>query len=290
MRCRPVPACPAVLAGAVSKGGRETSAAIAYYGQRPQPTKSYDFKAYGDDAVRKALNEAFGFKCAYCESSYGATQPVDVEHYRPKAAVLAASGRMLKPGYYWLAATWDNLLPSCIDCNRARAQEIDAAAKATTGKANRFPLADERRRIRRPGSVDREDPLLLHPYYDEPEAHLEFGLEGVVRATADLDAPTGESRKGRATRDVLGLNRTRLVHARHDYQLRVEVQLERVADAEQDIVEHPAEERYERRLRRELTQLAKLQAADAPYTMLTGQIIQRYRQNRLVVDAENRAR
>ena len=35
--------------------------------------------------VRKALNAAFRFKCAYCESFFGATQPVAVEHYRPKA-------------------------------------------------------------------------------------------------------------------------------------------------------------------------------------------------------------
>lgn len=282
MRRRRTPPCPSVLKGPASKGGRETADAITYYAQRPRPTKSYEFKVYSDDAVKTSLNESFGFKCAYCESSYGATQPVDVEHYRPKAAVLTGTGRTLKPGYYWLAATWENLLPSCIDCNRARGQTTTDGARDLSGKANRFPLADERRRVRRPGSVKREKPLLLHPYFDDPGEYLEFGPEGVLRAARDPRGPGGESARGRATRDVLGLNRTRLVRARHEHQLRVELQLERVAEAEQDISDHPGDAGVERRLRRELEELKKLQTEDAPYTLLTAQLIERHRRQRAI--------
>ena len=280
MRRRRTPPCPPVLKGPASKGGRETADAIKYYAQRPRPTKTYEFKVYSDDTVKTALNDSFGYKCAYCESAYGATQPVDVEHYRPKAAVLTARGRTLKPGYYWLAATWENLLPSCIDCNRARGQTTTDRARDLSGKANRFPLADERRRVRRPGSVAREKPLLLHPYFDDPGEHLEFGPEGVVRAARDPRGPRGESARGRATRDILGLNRDRLVRARHDHQLRVELQLERVAEAEQDISDHPGDAGVERRLRRELEELKKLQTDDAPYTLLTAQLIERHRNAR----------
>ena len=280
MRRRRLPPCPAVLSGPASKGGRETAEAIRYYAQRPRPTEAYDFKAYSDDDVKMALNDWFAYKCAYCESPYGATQPVDVEHYRPKAVVLTASGRSLKPGYYWLAAAWENLLPSCIDCNRKRGQTTADGARDVTGKADRFPLADERRRVRRPGSVAREKPLLLHPYFDDPAKHLEFGPEGVVRAARDRRGPDGESARGRATRDVLGLNRDRLVRARHDHQLRVELQLERIAEAEQDISDHPGTARFEERLKRELAELKRLQADDAPYTLLTAQLIKRHRAER----------
>ena len=43
-----------------------------------------------------------------------------MEHYRPKARVSTEQGD--KPGYYWLAARWENLLPSCTDCNSPRKQ------------------------------------------------------------------------------------------------------------------------------------------------------------------------
>ncbi|MEF9674035.1 hypothetical protein QNM99_25505 [Pseudomonas sp. PCH446] len=44
---------------------------------------------------------------------------MDVEHYRPKGAVSEDASH---PGYWWVAMDWDNLLPSCIDCNRKRKQ------------------------------------------------------------------------------------------------------------------------------------------------------------------------
>ena len=77
----------------------------------------FKFAAYKADGVAEALNEMFRGKCAYCESRIRAVHPTDIEHYRPKAAVLMG-GKPEKPGYYWLAAHWENLLASCIFCNR----------------------------------------------------------------------------------------------------------------------------------------------------------------------------
>lgn len=280
MRARAIPPCPSVLDGPTSAAAAETAKAIEHYAQHAPPSKSYQYKVYRDDTVKQALNEAFGFKCAYCESSYGATQPVDVEHYRPKGEVVTRTGRTLRPGYYWLAATWDNLLPSCIDCNRARTQATDEEGSRLVGKANLFPLVDERRRVRRPGSLVNEKPLLLHPYFDQPENHLEFGPEGVVRAVEDPAEPHGECPRGRATKEVLGLNRRGLVMARAAHRRLVEVQLERVADAEADFAERSGDARCEHRLRRELDELAKLQADDVPYTLMTAQLIDAYKARR----------
>jgi hypothetical protein len=233
---------------------------------------------YGRREVREALNAAFLYKCAYCESPYGATQPVDVEHYRPKGAVLTSSGQLLTPGYYWLAATWDNLLPACIDCNRTREQKDADGNVASTGKAMHFPLQDERRRVRRPGSLAYEAPLLLHPYFDHPERHLELGLEGVLRPTGVDGDPAGDAR-GRATIAVAGLNRERLVHARNGHRLRVEIQLERVADAENNLRRFPGHPAFEGQLARELRELARFREDEAPYLLVTAQLIERYRRS-----------
>src|SRR3954454_1457494 len=75
-----------------------------------------DRNIYAHEEVRKALEELFHRKCAYCEIS---TARVDweVEHYRPKGRVAERQGH---PGYYWLAYDWDNLFPSCTFCNQHR--------------------------------------------------------------------------------------------------------------------------------------------------------------------------
>ena len=83
-----------------------------------------------------------------------------VEHYRPKGEVLEGNLR-LRPGYYWLAATWDNLLPSCTDCNSPRRQEESGGTVRVRGKGKYFPLAKGSRRAKSPGAESRENPLLL---------------------------------------------------------------------------------------------------------------------------------
>ena len=113
------------------------------------------FSFYKNDTLVSELQRNFFLKCAYCESSFVHVSPADIEHFRPKSAVKIdeKTGKEkvleLKPGYYWLAADWDNLLLSCIDCNRRRNQEdIDGDGETATGKATIFPLADEADRVR----------------------------------------------------------------------------------------------------------------------------------------------
>ena len=142
------------------------------------PVKSYPFKVYRSDDVKARLALIFHGKCAYCESTYGYQAPLDVEHYRPKGQI---EGNGPHPGYWWLAAEWTNLLPSCIDCNRRRKQktpQISASlavlyTSIKTGKRDSFPIEGT---YLQPESTNFsiEKPLLLDPTRDDPDEHIRY--------------------------------------------------------------------------------------------------------------------
>lgn len=178
----------------------------------PKPKFAFPFAAYKSQDVKLALAELFHGKCAYCESRYAGTQPMDVEHFRPKGGVedVDTQGRpVLAEGYPWLAARWTNLLPSCIDCNRPRTQHDALTGRdETLGKANQFPVVGPRLQPPAPGSpvssaVD--DALIIDPTLDDPLDHLVFRSDGIVTATTE---------KGRQSIRVFALNRAELVFER----------------------------------------------------------------------------
>jgi uncharacterized protein YoaH (UPF0181 family) len=133
----------------------------------------------------------------------------DAEHYRPKRPVVALDadgkwkpvtiGATPHPGYAWLAYEWQNIVPACSKCN--------------TYKGNQFPVAKVH--AARPALGCRtttelnahEEPLLLHPYFDDPGEHLVVGERGVIAAK-------GKSPRGQATIDVCRLDREPLTNAR----------------------------------------------------------------------------
>jgi hypothetical protein len=211
----------------LTKAEKETQDAIDAYKSARQASKTikapktkafefkYDYAVYGDALLRHALNTIYHYKCAYCESMYGATQPVAVEHWRPKGEVIEG-GTRIKPGYYWLGAAWENLLPSCTDCNSPRRQIVEAGeTPVLMGKGNHFPLVPGTKRAKRPGQEKDEQPLLLNPEVDDPDQHLEFVTDraraGVIRATLINGAP---SPKGAASIEVYALDRPQLTQAR----------------------------------------------------------------------------
>jgi hypothetical protein len=172
----------------------------------------FEFSVYSDKELKRILNRLFHEKCCYCESVVEVTHPIDTEHFRPKAAVydtdLTAWPHEIKwvkvqghEGYYWLAGSWLNLLPSCIDCNRSRSHTSPGGEEEVTGKANKFPLHSGRRGTL-PGEEIDEVPLLLHPHYDSPEEHLEFLDNGWVE---------GKTVKGAVSIVAYGLKRPGLV-------------------------------------------------------------------------------
>jgi uncharacterized protein (TIGR02646 family) len=217
IRVHPVPPAPEALAGDDSPAARERQKAAAYWAEKGT-MKGFRFQVYKDERVVAALEAAFFGKCAYCEFAYAGGAPPDVEHYRPKGAI-EVDGALTEPGYYWLASEWTNLLPSCVDCNRARYQAFADEDPELSGKANKFPIGDPAKRARRPGDEAHEERLLLHPYFDDPREHLRFLDRGAIQA-ALTDAGTA-SRMGMASIETYGLDRKRLTDARDDVWVRV---------------------------------------------------------------------
>lgn len=148
-------------------------------------------------------------KCMYCEGAYVAGSHNDAEHYRPKKAVTEDRHTIKHPGYYWLAYEWQNVLLSCQKCNGPHS---NGAHGRHSGKLNEFPIAGSTR-IREPHEdpekwwtqLESENPLLLHPYFDQPEEHFRAGKHGVVIPITD---------RGKITRDVCDLNRLPLCEQR----------------------------------------------------------------------------
>jgi hypothetical protein len=207
----PFGATPASLDGPNSRGGVERQRAIDFYDVKSNRPLPFPYEAYkGADVIAAYKADFFG-KCAYCESPYMATQPVDSEHYRPKGGYFK-SGQLKKPGYYWLAADWRNLLPSCVDCNRGRIQSFANEPPQLSGKTNFFPIANERARATKPDAEVKEQRLLLNPRLDDPEQHLEFAADGIIRERRDQNSQP--SPMGVASVKVYGLQRDDLVSRR----------------------------------------------------------------------------
>jgi hypothetical protein len=231
--------------------------------QSLEPDKgSFAFAVYRAQEVKQRLEELFHGKCAYCETFYASSAPVDVEHFRPKGAV---DGEPDHPGYWWLAMSWSNLLPSCIDCNRKRTQPtpdqsaslfalVNGARRPNhvrsvlTGKKDSFPVAGTRA-LPEASDFTAEQALLLDPCADDPEDHIDFNVGGdrpiplalpravpqeaapaalsatagpIAAAAHDAAALAGLSVRGAVSIQVYGLNRLRLVQDR----LRILRQLE----------------------------------------------------------------
>jgi uncharacterized protein (TIGR02646 family) len=172
-----------------SPASKETAKAIAYV-QDPANNPKPNFSVYNMDEVKLALIQLFNGKCAYCETSLNAISARDIEHYRPKGQIDPGTGEeVIKPGYYWLAADWDNLLLSCPACNRRQRQlERNADgdfvfADEATGKLDLFPLRPGAQRADGPHvdiATEENFRLLLNPCIDKPDKHLRFDDEGNV--------------------------------------------------------------------------------------------------------------
>jgi hypothetical protein len=182
------------------------SDAVRALSENFQPATPPKFKEALYQGYMEFLLTIFRSKCAYCESKLSG-QPGDVEHFRPKGRVSDLRftpvrvqdpvwGDIAHPGYYWLAYDWDNLLPSCADCNRFRWHEKGVGA----GKADRFPV-DGPYAVR-PAQLAAEHPLLIDPSKVDPMDHLEVQYDHVTKSMV-LVAKTPE---GTATIEMFGLN------------------------------------------------------------------------------------
>ena len=224
---------PPVLVGVGSLGERERQTAVDFFSKKGNRGKPFGgYAAYSKPPVKASLNALFHYKCAYCEMDYGGA-PLDVEHFRPKAAIVeidvttwkAQDGaQAIKPGYYWLGAEWTNLLPSCIDCNRRREHAFEVNNSSVTGKGNYFPLEHGSSWVldHNKCNLAMERPLLLDPCSDDPEDHLKFGPQGVIISL---------SLRGTATIQILGLQRDLLVRQRKQVESQVLFTIEQAKSA-----------------------------------------------------------
>lgn len=176
-------------------------------------TFPFDSKIYGHPEVKERLLAMQHGKCAFCESQIDHISYGDVEHFRPKGGVQQhGCDPLIKPGYYWLAYEWSNLLLSCQLCNQRH-------------KKNLFPLVDPDTRARsHHDKIGREAPMFIDPAAEDPENLVGFRAEILY----GLD-PDG---RGEATREALDLNRPALLERRRDLYAEMKILCDVIALAE----------------------------------------------------------
>lgn len=219
--------------GLFTKAEFETLQAIAYYAdenhfkddKKITDKKAPTFSVYKTPALKQILKDLTHGKCAYCELDFLAGSRADIEHFRPKGAINVFENendsKLIFPGYYWLAADWDNLLWSCQLCNRRnKLTELGEAEEKGIGKKNRFPVHPPTKRVRShndPISREKDLALLIHPYFDKPDKHFDYHVDigekfGLI--TEKLLAPDKPDPRAKASIPVFALNRTDLAAKR----------------------------------------------------------------------------
>lgn len=163
-------------------------------------------RIYGHKSVKDHLRKSQHSKCAFCETKLD-QQFGHVEHFRPKMRWRATrSSAAQSPGYFWLAYHWENLILSCEVCN-------------TRYKRDYFPLRDEAGRANPMlRDISSEDPLLIDPFTEDPQIHLEFKDWNI--------ASKGGSLVGETTIEGLGLGSAELDECRRDRLAGVELILQ----------------------------------------------------------------
>lgn len=151
----------------------------------------FDSNIYGAQDVKAALIKTQFGKCCFCESKIVHISYGDVEHFRPKGAWRQSKeDQLTRPGYYWLAYTWDNLLLACQLCNQRF-------------KGNTFPLLTIARRIHTPSqNIAQEDPEFINPYHEDPDLYIKY--------RGDTPYSVNNNQRGTSTITSLGLRRKAL--------------------------------------------------------------------------------
>ena len=191
------------------------------------------YTLYGEPEVKLALRTMFNDKCAYCESFVMDVYIGDVEHFRPKAKIKEADPP--EPGYYWLAADWNNLLFSCRNCNQLAKHEVEGKPfnenDPSLGKMNQFPLFDNTKRVREMGDIAAEEPYrkLINPCVENPEMFFAYDEKiGIIKPKDGLAAR--EKIMAETSIQVYALHRSVLVKQRRERIIEIRTQKERVID------------------------------------------------------------
>lgn len=255
------------------------------------------YSAYKD--AREFLSQAFHGKCAYCESKIVSIYSGDVEHFRPKSAYNNDSEQdLVKPGYFWLAADWKNLLFACPFCNQTnthRVMENGLVQKIVLGKLNQFPLETEAHRLnhahgqsyltdvdayRIAFDLEESQRLLVEPCIDKDvETLFAYREDGIIVVGEGLNALN--YKRAQTSIRVYALNRLTLTQARKEKIIQIKTQIRRVEIAIQNFnnyMNNSLEEWtwFEGILRDEMTHLRRYMDADQEYAGLARYIINKY--------------
>lgn len=257
------------------------------------------YSVYSDKTVRKALRDLFNGKCAYCESKITAIYNGDIEHFRPKAAYNDKYGEALvTPGYYWLAAEWENLLFACPFCNQTNTHEISNGTarpiEVVQGKLNQFPLLTNAHRLNfnhgneyftnrahydASYALEESERLLLKPCTDDVEKHFKYDDLGLIYKNAGLDHL--EITRAETSIKVYALQRLGLVQTRLEKIIQIKAQIRRVEQALENYnnyINTTEEEKiwFEGILREELQILKRFKDGNQEYAGLARYIIDKY--------------
>jgi hypothetical protein len=306
--------CPVILQIGIdpaSDGENETRDAIVFYNDVANHEETYkkmgskgkrikeSFAVYSEKEVRKQLVKMHHGKCAYCESKITSMYSGDVEHFRPKGGY-GFENPITKPGYYWLASDWDNLLLACPFCNQTNTHEISVdggVIELVQGKLNQFPLLTQTYRLNYTHGalffndqdaykivydLEESERLLLKPCTDEVELHFKYLEEGVILPAEELT----DFQKNRATTSisVYALQRMGLVQTREEKVIEIKAQIRRVEEAMQNFAFHydsmeEVRTWFEGILRREMETLNEFKSANKVYAGLARYLIDNYFKN-----------
>lgn len=147
--------------------------------------KKHHFDSERWKKAKAQLIAETGGKCAYCEAPTTLVAYGDVEHYRPKSV------------YWWLAYCLDNYLVSCQLCNQKfkkaafpikntkiasptiKQETTDTEIESLVGQIAPDPL-----NLTQVAEFiehhQQERPLLLNPYFDQPEAFFAWRADEVL--------------------------------------------------------------------------------------------------------------
>jgi hypothetical protein len=280
-------------------------AAASIISKKATNKRGFTFKAYKHDEVRDYIEKLFAGKCAYCEAFYSSTAPVDIEHFRPKGAI---ENEPTHPGYWWLAADWHNLLPSCIDCNRRRKQRTLAVNTSlmallgssasgqpggfkNAGKKDAFPIKGPRATDHKsPAQLEAERPLLINPCIDDPDDHLSFVVEQYTPHSLVVPLPRRQNSTPNALDDrgamsiqVFGLNRLGLVQERTRLLRHLEFLGEQLIELNaiiEDMEDGGTDEKHVSKLRmladRLVDELRRMTKPDQPFSALASTWLEQY--------------
>ena len=254
-----------------------------------------DYTVYSDKKVRKLLVKMFHGKCAYCESKITAIYNGDIEHFRPKGEIQEATPK--KPGYFWLAAEWDNLLFACPFCNQTNTHEFkngDEIEEAVFGKLDQFPLDSEGNRLNHNHGLiyftdkvayqtafdlEESERLLLNPCKDDNiQKYFKFDDGAIITNDSLTDF---EEKKALKSIITYALHRLPLTIAREQKIIKIKAQIKRVENAiinynkYMDVSDYERV-RFESIMREEMKILKKYKDPDQEYAGLARYIIDKY--------------